>query len=180
MSASPNTPVMAFLRARGCTLTWNVAPAGVSWTGIKAWRAPRRWGPGSNRAKFYGSVLCAMSTPGISGSNEEVPVGRICARQRGETRARSLSKWGRTREAAIRPKLIGRPASESAAMSVLRWPWQVVVESMPRPIRRFCLSRKSRKFMEVTLGPALTVPSSGKYPLHNHGERRVFAAHQRQ
>jgi hypothetical protein len=25
---------------------------------------------GSNRAKIYGSVLCARSTPGISGSNE--------------------------------------------------------------------------------------------------------------
>ncbi len=29
-SASPTTPVMAFLRARGCTFTWKVAPAGVS------------------------------------------------------------------------------------------------------------------------------------------------------
>jgi len=38
LSASPCVPVMAFLRARGFTLTWNVAPAGVSWMEIKASR----------------------------------------------------------------------------------------------------------------------------------------------
>ncbi len=29
-----------------------------------------RWPTGSERAKFYGSVLCAILTPGISGANE--------------------------------------------------------------------------------------------------------------
>ena len=34
-SASPTSPTTAFFFARGCTLTWNVAPPGVSRMEIK-------------------------------------------------------------------------------------------------------------------------------------------------
>ena len=40
-SASPTSPVMAFFLARGCTLTWKVAPDGVSRMGIMVWKPSR-------------------------------------------------------------------------------------------------------------------------------------------
>jgi hypothetical protein len=53
-SASPNSPVMAFCRARGWTLTAKVAPNALSWIGItgieKAFNREERKG-GAKHAK---------------------------------------------------------------------------------------------------------------------------------
>src|SRR5271166_101162 len=42
-SASPTSPVMAFFFARGCALTWKVAPDGVLRMGIIVLRASQKW-----------------------------------------------------------------------------------------------------------------------------------------